>query len=183
MSQTPQKGYEARSQSLQLENGYKGIQSFALSILSAMADHEMEKRAERNSNGETIIEPDHNADEKIEHLRELLETTGVPVAYQKFDGDCPELPYIILGIQKEKETDNSDRKGHYLIGVHTKEKDLQIIEGKTEHTLERNGYLIEKQYYLLDYGPDEHIVLYYAGEPIIRNPSPARSSASKQRPL
>lgn len=174
MRQPPQEVYEARLQQLRRENGDKGIQSFVRSILSAMAEHEMKKGAERNSNGETIMEPDFIADEKIDRLRELLETTGVPVAYQKFDGDCPELPYIILGIQKEKETDNSDRKnnGHYLISVHTKEKDLQIIEGKTEHTLERYGYRIEKQYYLLDYGPDEHIILYYADEPIISTHPP-----------
>lgn len=174
MSQPPQEVYEARLQQLRRDIGEIDTQSFVLAIISAMAEHEMKKGAERNSNGETIMEPGVNADEKIDHLCELLKTTGVPVAYQKFDGDCPELPYIILGIQKEKGSDNSDRKnnGHYLICVHTKEEDLQIIEGKTEHTLERNGYRIEKQYYLLDYGPDEHIILYYAGEPIISTHPP-----------
>ena len=183
MSQPPQEVYEARLHQLRRDIGDIDLQSFVLSFLAEMAEHEMKKGAERNSNGETIMEPDFNADEKIDHLRELLKTTGVPVAYQKFDGDYPELPYIILGIQKERESSNSDRKynRHYLICVHTKEEYLQIIEGKTEHTLERNGYQIEKQYYLLDYGPDEHIILYYAGEPIISTHPPDRSSASEQR--
>ena len=183
MSQTPQEANMARLDQLRRENGDKGLQSFVLSILSAMAEHEMKKRAERNSKGETIMETNCDAIEKITRLREFLDTTGVPVAYQKFDRDCPELPYIIFGIQKEKGPNNSDRKGHYLISVHTREKDLQIIGKKTEQILERSGYRIEKQYYLMDYGPDEHVILYYADEPVFIPHSPDRSSASEQRRL
>ena len=63
MSQPPQEVYEARLQQLRRDIGEIDTQSFVLAIISAMAEHEMKKGAERNSNGETIMEPGVNADE------------------------------------------------------------------------------------------------------------------------
>ena len=80
----------------------------------------------------------------------------------EFDGESPELPYIIFSTTIEEETGRIGERSieHYHISVNTREKDYLRLEKRMEQVLEQNGYQIEKKYSIMNITPDEHRILF-----------------------
>ena len=157
---------ESRSPLRQLvvENRDVDRDFYILSILAAFAREEMETQSGEESKRCFAEKERKSVGDVREHNRlvEILEEIGVPVAYMEFDGESPELPYIIFSTTIEEETGRIGERSidYYHISVNTREKDYLRLEKRMEQVLEQNGYQIEKKYSIMNITPDEHRILF-----------------------
>lgn len=97
------------------------------------------------------------------HLVEVLEELGIPIAYHEFEDEIPQQPYILFETKIKEKCDSSRAscKDQYIIDLYVTEKDYRCLQEKTENTLQRSGYQIEKYLCLMNIRPNEHKASYF----------------------